>query len=235
MAQNDIGSYAQSIADEDPAKVAGQLREATPAVVATYGDVAATSGALFYENNRPKPGYNARLATPSIGEALTGELGWALVPLFKPDVFLDPASEMLGRVMGVTQKFVAQYDRDTLSLNSSLDSLSLGVRRYARADACTFCAYLTSIDATVHADTDWHNHCHCVSVPWWEDNPLPTNPKMDEWSDAAQKAEKELMRLRAETPRNGMKRKQYFAQHPELALNRKNILRIMRRELGLSH
>lgn len=235
LAQNDIGSYAQSIGNESPERVAAQIRDATPAVIDAYGSVAATSGALFYENNRPKPGFTARLAEPSIGEAVAGELGWALVPLFTPDLFDDPVPEMVGRVLGVTQKYVSLFDRETVQKNSDLDKLSLGVRRYARANACTFCRYLTSINATVHAETDWHNHCHCVSVPWWEDNPLPTNYLMDEWSDSADKAEAEIMKLRAQTPMNGMKRKEYFAKYPHLALNRKNIIRFMRKDMGLSH
>ena len=237
LAQQDLGSYTQSILNEPPERVAAQLRVATPAVAETYGGVAATSGALFYETQRPRPGWSGRLASPTIADTIASQLGWALVPIFKPDVFVDPGVEMLGRVFGLTQKLVALYDRETINLNSSLDPTSGGVKRYARAGACAFCAYLTTIDAHVTEATVWHDRCKCVTVPWWDDNPLPANPKMDEWAEAAQSAraaiEQDYLAKRRLDP--GLKRRDFFRKYPETAKNQKNIAAYMRSSLGLAH
>ena len=77
LAENDLSSFAASILNESPERVAAQLRAATPAVIAQYGEVAAVSGALFYETSRPTPGFTADLVGASLGDQLASALGWA--------------------------------------------------------------------------------------------------------------------------------------------------------------
>ncbi len=235
LAVADATVYARSIADEAPDRFAGQMREAAASIVSVYSGVAAEGAALLYETQRPRPGFSARIAEPSIGEVFTAELGWAFLPLFNPDQFDDPMAALSERIGGVVQQHVAAGDRETLLLSAAADPLSGGVRRFARPGACAFCSYLSSIDATSYDHSDWHKNCHCVEVPWWEDNPLPESETADAAAEAAEKARAELLRLQRELKPAGMRWRNFFKERPDLAVNTKNIARLMRRELGLDH
>jgi len=234
MAVEDASAYARQVVDESPERAAAQLREAVPSLVTVYGGVAAESAALFYETQRPsfRP---AQIAPLSIGDELAQSLGWALVPIFTPDEFDTPVLDLVSRIAGVTQKHTAAGSRDTLILSSSTDPDSGGVRRYARAGACAFCRYLTVAEADVDEQTVWHDNCHCVTVPWWEDNPLPEDPNVAEWGKAAEWARTELERLQFEAKPADMRWRNFFKQRPDLAINTKNISRLMRERLGISH
>lgn len=211
-----------------------QLRDASDAIVTTYAGVAAEGAALMYETQRPKPGL-VRPATLAIGAALANDLGWVFLPLVKPELFPDPLQSLLSNLGGVIQKHVAAGDRITLIQASDDDDLSQGVRRYARANACAFCQYMSSLEIVTHEQSDWHRNCHCVVVPWWKDNPLPPSDSMDRAADAAERARAELIRLQQELKPPGMRRRNFFKHHPDLAVNTKNISRLMRAELGLEH
>jgi hypothetical protein len=192
LAAEDLTTYGSTILNEDPDKVAGQLRAASTAVIAQYGETAAASGALFYETQRPKPGFTADLAVPSLGERLAGELGWAMVPLFRPDLFVLGPAESLNRLAGVTQKYVANMDRETVRLAARKDPISTGSRWFANPNACAFCA-LMSAQASHTKDAHWHGNCRCVMVPGWDDSPIPDAPYMDDYAHAATQARKTLM------------------------------------------
>lgn len=235
LAVSDATVYARSIADESPDRFAGQMREASASVVSVYSGVAAEGAALLYETQRPRPGFAPRIAEPSIGATLASELGWAFLPLFRPDEYADPMASLIERIGGVVQQHVAAGDRATLLLSASADPLAGGVKRFARPGACAFCSYLTSIEATAYDHSEWHKNCHCVEVPWWEDNPLPESEDADRWSDAAEKARAELLRLQRELKPSGMRWRNFFKLRPELAVNTKNIARLMRHDLGLDH
>lgn len=234
LAKADASAYARQVVNESPEQAAGQLREAVPALVGVYGPMAAEGAALFYETQRPtrRP---ARIAPPSIGEALMDDLGWALVPMFTPGGFENPVLDLVSRIAGVTQRHTAAGNRDTLILSTSTDPDAYGVRRFARANACAFCRLLVVSEADVSADTVWHRNCHCVSVPWWEDNPLPEAPYEDEWSEAASWARSELQRMQYEIKPPDMRWRNFFKERPDLAINNRNVARLMRERLGISH
>lgn len=233
LAEADIAGYASSILNEPSANVAAQLRVAAPAVISTYGEVAAVSGALFYETNRPKPGFTADLVGASIGEQLTAELGWALTPLFVPEQFdLGPA-EAVNRLSGVVQKFVATADRETIRSAAKRDHLSTGVTRYATAGGCAFCALMSAQSAR---GGHWHNNCRCVEAPSWQDAPAPASEVRDQHSEAAYGAIAYLDKLKTENPDwTRMKSRQFFRKYPELAMNNKNLTRVMRELYGFAH
>lgn len=235
LAQNDLVGYASSILNEPPERVAVQMRAATPAVITQYGEAAATAGALFYETNRPQPGFTAELATPSIGDQLAKDLGWVLAPLFAAEVDDQAAALFLERLGGVTQKGVADADRQTLLMASKSDPTSRGIRRYATAGACAFCAYLSTVEAHVVEQSEWHIHCNCVNVPAWEDNPLPENPDAVKWAQSANDARLELIRMQHELKPDDMRWRNFHKSRPDLTATTKNILRLMRADLGLTH
>lgn len=233
VAEGDITSYASSLLDEAPERVALQVRAAVPAVVTQYGDAAAVAGALFYETHRPKPGFTADLVAPSIGEALTSALGWALTPLFRPEKFEFGAAEAVNRLGGVVQKHVALADRDTVAAAARRDSLSTGMVRYARASACAFCALMSSQSVN---RSQWHNNCKCVVVPEWLGAPGPDSTVMDRFSEAATGARQALIDARRQHPDYaGMSTRKFLRAHPEYAVNNKNLTRVMREMYGFEH
>jgi hypothetical protein len=233
IAENDIASYAGTILNEAPEQVAAQLRIATPAVIQRYGDVAAVSGALFYETNRPAPGFTADITRAPLGDQLLGALGWAFSPLFNPDQFELGPAEAVNRISGVVQRFVAEGDRETIRGAAKRDSLSTGVAQYARASACSFCALMA---AQSSRGGHWHNSCKCVAVPTWRDAPAPSSHVRDQQSAAASGAIRALEDARSAHPDFGrMRSRQFFAAHPELALTNKNITRMMRDLYGFAH
>ena len=233
VAEADITSYASSILDEAPERVAAQVRAASSAVVSQYGDAAAVAGALFYETNRPKPGFTVEMAGPSIGEALTSALGWALAPLFRPEKFELGPLETLNRLGGVVQKHVAIADRETIAGAVRNDKLATGMVRYARATACAFCALMSAQNA--HG-SHWHNDCKCVVVPEWLGAPAPDSAVMDRFSEAATGARKALLDARRAHPDYAsMSNRRFLRKHPEYAINNKNLTRVMREMYGFQH
>ena len=236
LAANDLTTYGATVLNEVPDKAAGQLRAASTAVITQYGETAAVSGALFYETQRPKPGFTARLASPSLGENLTGELGWAMVPLFRPDLFDAGPAEALNRLSGVTQKYVANMDRETVRLAAHKDPTSRGVRWYASANACAFCALMSAQEVRT-SDPHWHAHCHCVEVPGWDDSPIPDAPYMDEYGLAASRARNVLMDAHYNHPDYSKfsSDRRFLKAHPELSITNKNLTRVMRERFGFDH
>lgn len=233
---SDAVAYARSILNEPPDQVAVQVREMAAAVVSAWSGVAAEGAALFYETQRPTPG-PVRIAPPSIGERLAGDLGYALAPLFAPDAFDTPGLVFLTRLGGAIGLHVAAGDRETTMLTAADDPASRGVRRFARSGACAFCAYLSTVEATVYDDTVWHSDCTCVNVPWWEDNPLPEADYMDEFGRAAERARELILEDYQEKRKLApdLRRRNFYKKFPETAVNTKNIAARMRSELGLAH
>lgn len=233
LAENDLTSYASTLMNEPPERVAAQLRAAGGAVIDQYGQVAAVSGALFYETQRPTPGFTADLVTPTIGDDVAAALGWAFAPFFNPDQFDNGPLDALPRLAGVAQRFVATADRETVRGAAKKDHLSTGVESFARAGACSFCAMLSARSAR---GGHWHNSCKCVEVPTWRDSPAPASVVRDEHVAATDGAIAYLHNARIANPDYlAMKSRQFFRAHPELALTNKNITRVMRELYGFAH
>lgn len=233
----DARAYAETLLNEPPSRVAAQVREMAEAVVSTWSGVAAEGALLLYEAQRPAPGGPARVAQPSIGERLAADLTYALVPIFAPDQFGTPGLEFLGRLSGAVGLHVAAGDRETMLLTADADDLSTGVRRFARPGACGFCAYLSSVEATVYEETEWHKNCTCVNVPSWEDNPIPDAGYMTRFAASADQARASILDDYAEKRKlaPGLRRRDFYKKFPETALNTKNIAARMRADLGLAH
>jgi len=237
VVKSDAAVYARSVSDQSPERFAKDVRAASADLVRTYGPVSAEASALFYETQRPSPGGRVVMAPTVLGETWAADLAWAFVPMFTPDRFTDPLSDVQERVGAVVAREVLRIGRDTVAKTQAADTIPGGVARYARPGACGFCAYMSAIDADVSEDTIWHRNCTCVTVPWWEDNPFPASSHMDEYADASEWARRELERrqreMKAQYP--GMRRRNFFRQFPELAINTRNLSGLVRERLGLEH
>ena len=232
LAVDDITAYTSSILTESPERVAAQVRPAAAAVVTQYGDVAAVTGALFYETSRPAPGYTAPLVGASIGEQLTSALGWALVPLFQPDQFTPDVA--VSRLAGVVQQYVATADRATILEAARRDPMKPRTVRYARAGACAFCALMSAQSVT--GSGHWHDHCHCVEVPSWEAAPAPESALRDLHNDQYHGARQALLDAKRGHPDYAtLSNRRFLRKHPEYAVNNKNLTRMMRELYGFEH
>ncbi len=231
-ATNDIVSYASTILNESPPKVAAQMRVAVPAVVGTYGEIASVAAADWYETVRPVAGFRAVTATPtSLSDDLTSTLGWALAPLFT-----ETESDMLTRITGGLIRLVSAFDRDTIDTNVGRDPFAKKSKRVARPDACAFCAYLSvNTDNTDEDTKKYHDHCRCYPVPFWDTVGVPRLPYEEAWEAAAASArnaiERDYFEKRKLAP--DLRKRNFFKKFPETAINRTNILSRMRVELGI--
>lgn len=226
----DLSGFYQSIAGESPDRVAAQLRAATPAVINQYGEVAGTMAADWYEQTRPKPGFLAQTATPSLADSMPGMLGWALAPLFS-----DTGSDTLERLVGGVQRLILLFDRDTIDSNVVRDPLAEHAKRIALPGACAFCAYMSTVTDNTDEDTKkYHDHCHCIPAPGWKGDQIPAGEHDELWSDAAAKARNEIeadyWAKRKLAP--DLRRSNFYRKFPETAINTKNIVARMREQLG---
>lgn len=232
LATNDVASYFQTIRDEPPPRVAAQLRDAVPAVVGSYGEVAGVAAADWYESVRPAPGFAAIPVTPkNIAAETTSTLGWALAPLFT-----ETDSDTLMRITGGLIRLVSMFDRDTIDTNAGRDPFASKSKRVARFDACAFCAYLSvNTDNTDEDTKKYHDHCRCYPVPFWDTVGIPQLPYQEAWEISAERArnaiEADYREKRKLAP--DLRRRNFYRQFPETAINTKNILARMRADLGI--
>jgi hypothetical protein len=231
LATNDLAGYAQTILGESPPRVAAQIRDAVPAVVSSYGEVAAVSAADWYETVRPMAGFNAVPVTPpSLAQDTASTLGWALAPLFT-----ETESDVLTRLTGGLIRLVAGFDRETVNVNSTRDPFAGRSKRVARPDACAFCAYMSVATENLHETTSkYHDHCRCYPVPFWETVGIPPLPQAAKWEEAASRArnaiEADYWEKRKLAP--DLRRRNFYRKFPETAINTENIIARMRAELG---
>ena len=231
-ATNDLVSYASTILDESPPRVAAQLRVATPAVIASYGEVAGVAAADWYETVRPVPGFRATVAAPtSLIDDTASMLGWALAPLFT-----DTDSGVLTRITGGLIRLVSGFDRSTIDANVGRDPFAGKSKRVARPDACAFCAYMSVNTDNTDEDTKrYHDHCRCYPVPFWDTVGVPQLPYEARWEAAAEDARNAIERDYHEKRKLApdLRRQNFYKKFPETAINKTNILTRMRIELGL--
>lgn len=237
VVSSDAGAYAMSVSDQSPERFAEDMRSASRELVETYAPVSAEASALFYETQRPRAGARVEIAAASMGAQFADDLGWAFLPMFVPERFPDPLASVMTRVGGVVARTVLGAGRETIRRTAANDSLGTEVRRYARAGSCAFCAYMSSSEVVTEPSVLWHLDCKCIEVPWWEDNPMPAAPHLDEYEGAAVSARNTLERrqreMKAQYP--NMRWRNFFKQFPDLAINTRNISNLMRQELGLAH
>lgn len=179
LAIRDLVTLWGSLDTADATATAVALRAALPELVQSYGSVAASLAADFYDDLREQANvrseYTTVLADPPPAEKIAVLARWAAGPLFSgtPDPEL-----VLSRLSGGVQRSVAGVDRGTIELNTTRDPSAPRYARHASANACAFCALIASRGPVYHTETAaggrYHDHCHCIAVPDWGDyQPAP--------------------------------------------------------------
>ena len=229
-ALGDLRGWYETILEDSPERVAAGFRDALPATVVAYGDVAATLAADWYATARPTArGWEPVPQEPEgLADEIQRSLGFAIAHLFAENA--NPAERAWDIAAGKVQLLVAGHDRATVEWNAERDPLAGAWRRVARADACAFCSYLATVVDSGKEDAaskKYHDHCHCQPVPMWKDESLPEGEDRERRQrdiDAARQA------LLAERQRVGYDRMPRSRRPRELALTTKNILARMREQ-----
>jgi hypothetical protein len=140
------------------------VSDVLPALVDGYGAAAATFSADWYDDLREERGVRGRFTAIPADIADTGT--FALLGGRKP----KPQSlDALKVIQGGTQRRIANFSRQTVTLSSVEDPRARGWQRIGAGD-CDFCAMLIGRGAVyteASADFEAHDHCNCGAEPAW--------------------------------------------------------------------
>jgi hypothetical protein len=185
LAQRDLREAWKSVDLNDPVAVKTVMAELLPALVQTYGPMAAVVAADFYDELRadsdiPTERYRARASTNVNVEQVAKSAEWAVQPLFDGDTV-----GALDRLDGSLQRHVEQVGRDTILDNAERDPSRPGWARMPVGETCRWCrmlasrgaAYTSRDKALYRADgAKYHDECDCQAVVVWNDDELPYDP-----------------------------------------------------------
>lgn len=170
-AQDDLLLFMASIDVDNRAVAQAALHEFLPALIAQYGDVAATAAAEWYENVRAAQiggSYFAQLGASASERSVQAAVGYAVAAS-------DPA-EIPSRLLASAQRLVMFSQRATVGLNAASDPRR---PRFARvptgAVTCAFCLLTASRgfeygtrqaagDSGSGFGSDYHSDCDCQVV-----------------------------------------------------------------------
>lgn len=161
-----------------PSQVETALKDVLPALVAAYGQAAATVAADWYDDLRDEQNVDGRFfaITADLGDMGTSELaGWAIGPLYGADPDIGRTRTM---VEGGMQRRIANAARQTITTSSVEDPKAQGWQRSA-AGGCSFCRMLAARGAVyTESSVDFasHDHCNCVAVPAFDGRERPVKP-----------------------------------------------------------
>lgn len=154
------------------------LIAAMPALIARYGEIAATIAADFYDEQRDIASapsrYTADLAPVADPKAIAASTRWAVAPLFQAIPDMDAT---LGRLVEVVDDKTIGQGKRTQVLNAQRDPAQPRVARVPVGKTCAWCRMLASrgpvyqSEATALAAS--HSHCDCVPTPIWRGSVMP--------------------------------------------------------------
>lgn len=174
------------------------LLDAVPLLVASYGDVAATVAADFYEEVRDASRVAGRFMPVPVTsldvDDLLGQVRWSLGPLYSG----SPApAEALGRLSLKVDEFTLQQGRDTVAVNTRRDPAGPRWARVPVGKTCAFCLTLASRGAAYRSEESargarkFHGSCDCTPAPFWPNDPYPEGYNPDALLQQYQDARKE--------------------------------------------
>lgn len=171
LVRRDLGAFFASLNLSRPEAARDALVGFLPRLVQTYGDVAATVAAEWYETVRARQvggSFTARLASPAPAEQSAKGARYA-----SRHLFTDDPAQTLGVLSGAVQRYVLGPSRETVAVNAQRDRA-----RFARvpvgAKTCAFCSMMSSrgfvytTREAAGAFSDWHDDCDCQVVVEWD-------------------------------------------------------------------
>lgn len=170
LARRDLNGLFATMDLSSPERVRDALLEVVPLLVRTYGDLAATAAAEWYEEVRAAAvggSFSSRLSRGVDAAAVEGSVRYAAGHLFG-----DSPAETLAIVSGAMQRHIYYSARDTIRRNVQYDPRK---PRWGRvptgAKTCTFCSMMASRGFVYHSEisagglgNDYHDDCLCEEV-----------------------------------------------------------------------
>lgn len=135
----------------DPAAARDVLLEAIPALTEKYGELAALLAADLFERLE---GRTAILVSGAARREIEDRVRFGVGPLWE-----GKGAQVLGFMAWITDQYVKQHGRNTMSVSSARAGLVL-VRVPSGSDTCSWCRSLAGT-----SDERYHGDCDCVPVP----------------------------------------------------------------------
>ena len=177
LATRDLRAFWLLLPD-DPTRAAAATVEFMPDLVGTYGDVAATAAADYYDALRTEAnirgGFRALLAPGVPVGQVQASTRWAMGPLFG-----GARQDALKRATQVADRLTLQTGRDTIDRSTRQDSARPRYARVPQGATCAFCLMLASRGPVYGTARDagqgnvWHADCDCTPTPIYDGQPLP--------------------------------------------------------------
>lgn len=175
LARRDLYRFWQTLDLSNPDAARDALLQFVPALVTTYGTIASSVAADWYETVRSRqvPGrYTAGTLEPDTGPAV-GAVRYAAGRLYT-----DTPALVLPVLTGALQRHVTGAARATITTNAARDPARPRYARITDGRACAWCTLLSSRgfvysseDAAGGAGNDFHDYDGCAVVADWSNAP----------------------------------------------------------------
>lgn len=177
LARRDLNAFWTGLDLTSPDTVRDALLAYLPALVSTYGDVASTIAADWYDTVRPAGARGRFTALTVSGETDAAAVG--TVRYAAGHLYTETPAAALPVITGAVQRYVAGNARTTIATNVKRDPSK---PRYARipqgGHTCAWCTLLSSRGFVYHSEDlaggdghDFHDDCHCAIVADWSKDP----------------------------------------------------------------
>ena len=220
--------------DRSVPELAYQLRLTLPPVAEQFSSVAATVSTQYYADARVQARvaseYVARPFVPDVDPVVQSSIGYAISRLTVDNNYGTFQSILAGSI----QRVVSDGDRLTVEDNIDRDPDGQLFERVASGNACAFCLTMAAVSELQRSSeaSDYHNFCQCtVRAVFTGQKPFDRN-EYKVAREAYSLAGSELQTRRDEVGYLDLPRSQRLKQYPELALNTKNHLRLVREITG---
>lgn len=176
LARRDLSRFWGEFSGRNPEAFRDALLEYIPELVRTYGDIAGSVAADWYEDVRSAQvggGFRAVIGSAVPVAAVQGSVRYAAGALFT-----DAPEKGLATLAGSLQQYVLHTSRDTIATNVARDPARPQFARIpSGAKTCAFCTLLGSRGFVYHSREragefdHYHNDCDCQIVAEWDENP----------------------------------------------------------------
>jgi hypothetical protein len=174
LVERDLLDFLAALNFDRPELVQGSLFEFVPALVAEYGDVAASVAADWYDELRAVEGVPGRFRAPMAplvpDEQVNDRLGYATRA--SGPLWLGDSATLTGFLGLMVNEYALQPGRDTVMQSAFKDNAAYA--RIPEPGACKFCLMLASrgfvySKATVGETAKFHGKCRCNAMPVWDE------------------------------------------------------------------
>lgn len=178
LMRKDLDAFWAGLDKRRPAVARDALLEFLPLLTDTYGDMAATVAADWYDDLReaaqvPGPPFRASPADLVPEEVVQQRARFGAQHLWTPN-----PEQTLTFLSSAMSGYVLQPGRETIARSADRDPKASGWQRIARPDGCGFCRMLAQRGAVYKwssVDFGAHDDCNCASAPSWD----PDAPEVD--------------------------------------------------------